>query len=146
MSFPAKDTMRPYRVLPVPDEHTNGFWDAAARGKLAIQRCQTCRRYHHPPVTLCTGCKDPEARLDFEKVSGRGVVYSWYVQHDKNLEGFADKIPYPVVAVELEEQQGLLMVTNLLKCAPDRIRIGLGVEVVFERAGTDMSIPQFQPR
>jgi hypothetical protein len=30
------------RPIPVPNEWTKPFWDAAKRGVLALQRCQTC--------------------------------------------------------------------------------------------------------
>ncbi|MBI2872150.1 MAG: OB-fold domain-containing protein [Chloroflexi bacterium] len=141
-----KETMAPYGVLPQPDQHTQPFWDAAKEHRLVIQRCQRCRHYHHPPVFLCTNCNDPKATLAFEGVSGRGTVYAHYVHHFKNIGGFEDKAPYPVVAVELEEQRGLLMVTNILHCPYDQLRVGMPVEVVFEKASDEITIPQFRPR
>ena len=141
-----KSTMAPYRVLPLPDELSQPFWDASKQNTLVIQRCQKCGFYLHPPVFLCTNCRDREAALIFEKVSGRGAVYSHYIHYDKEIGGFEDKVPYPVVLVELEEQRGLFMATNILDCPYDQIKMGLPVEVVFERANDDISIPQFKPR
>ena len=141
-----KNTMAPYLVLPVPDELSQPFWDAAKQVKLVIQRCQQCRFYLHPPAFLGTKCRNREAALVFERVSGRGSVYSHYIHYDKEIAGFEDKVPYPVVLVELKEQEGLFMATNILHCAYDEIIMGLPVEVVFEVANDDISIPQFRPR
>ena len=141
-----KKTMAPYRVLPLPDELSQPFWDAAREHRLAIQRCTGCGYYHHPPAYLCTNCGDGDAALRFEEVNGRGAVYSHYIHHYQEIGGFEDKVPYPVVAVELEEQPWLFLVTNLLYCPYDQIRMGLPVEVVFEKASDHIVIPQFKPR
>ena len=142
-------TMAPYGILPVGDDLTQPYWEGARQGKLLVQRCQTCRYYNHPPVYLCANCKDRDASLAFEQVSGRGSVYTYYMAHDTSIVGFEDKAPYPVIIVELEEQPGLFIMSNLLNCEFDAfgsgIDIGMPVEVVFEKASDEIAMPQFQP-
>jgi hypothetical protein len=41
------------RPIPVPNEWTKPFWDAARRGVLALQRCQACGHFQHPPYPTC---------------------------------------------------------------------------------------------
>ena len=36
------------RPIPVPDQWTQPFWDAAKRGVLELQRCQSCGHFQHP--------------------------------------------------------------------------------------------------
>ena len=36
------------RPIPVSNEWTKPFWDAAREGVLALQRCQSCRHFQHP--------------------------------------------------------------------------------------------------
>lgn len=137
--------MAPYGVLPAPDALTEPYWEAAREGKLAVQRCEGCSRYHHPPVYFCVNCRDENAELRFSEVSGRGTVYSHYIHYDSEIRAFRDKTPYPVVMVELDEQPGLFLLANLLDSEFDRIHAGMAVEVVFDRASDDIRVPQFRP-
>ncbi len=140
-----KETMAPYRVLPVPDELTEPYWEATRRGALAIQQCGSCLRFQHPPVYFCTDCHDEDAELAFADVSGRGAIYSYYIHEDSDIRAFGEKTPYPVVMVELEEQPGLFVLANLLDCDFAEITAGMPVEVVFERASEEIVFPQFRP-
>lgn len=138
-------TKAPYNVIPVPDQWTKPFWDGAREQKLMVQRCQKCGNYNHPPAFICMGCYDREASLEFEQVSGRGTIYSWYIYHDTATGGFEEKVPYLVVAVELDEQPRLVLLSNLLNCPYDQVELGMPVEVVWEKVNDEITIPQFQP-
>jgi uncharacterized OB-fold protein len=52
--------------------------------------------------------------------------------------------PYVVAEVELAEQPGLRLLTNLVDCGPGSVRVGMDVTVCFARAG-QASIPLFRP-
>ncbi len=45
--------------------------------------------------------------------------------------------------VELEE--GPRIMTNLVECAPDAVRIGMAVEVVFDDVTPEVTLPTFRP-
>ena len=83
-------------------------------------------------------------------MSGRGTVYCWYICHDTSITGYEEKVPYAVLLVELEEQKGLLLMSNLLNheygTLGEGITNGMPVEVVFDKASDDIFVPQFQPR
>jgi acetyl-CoA acetyltransferase/uncharacterized OB-fold protein len=132
------------RPLPEPDEWSKGFWDACAAGRLEMQRCAACRGFRFPPRPMCPHCRS----LDWEyaRVSGRGAIYSWIVVHPPVMPAFRDRVPLPVVLVELEEDAQLRMVGNLLGCAPERIAMGMPVEVAFEKVADDVTLPQWRPR
>jgi uncharacterized OB-fold protein len=78
-----------------------------------------------------------------ERVSGRGIVHSYTVTHFP-LPGYQP--PFAVVLVELEEQHGLRLVSNLVDVPPDEIEIGMAVEVVFEQVSDDVTLPLFRER
>jgi uncharacterized OB-fold protein len=74
-------------------------------------------------------------------VSGRGEVFSYTVNHhswDGSIE------PYAIGLVELDEQPGLRLTTNLVRCAPEDVHIGLRVRVTFEQHGI-VWFPLFEP-
>ena len=78
-------------------------------------------------------------------MSGKGTVYAWFIHHDIQVGGFEEKVPYLVAAIELVEQPRLILTTNLLNIAFDEVELGMPVEVVWEQANDDITVPQFQP-
>src|SRR3954462_15824753 len=109
----ATSTIAPRKPLPVPDAHSEGYWKAAAEHVLAIQRCDHCGRYAHPPLVVCKACQSTRPAFHFEPVSGRGRIHTWTVMRDSFLPAFKPDVPYVVVVVELEEQKGLRVMANL---------------------------------
>lgn len=130
--------MIPY---PVPNPDNEGFWDACRRGELRLQRCRACGTWRHHPRPMCPACHS----LDHEwaLASGRGVVHTFTIVHRPTLPAFAERLPYNVVVVRLDE--GPYMVSNLVDCPAEAIRIGLPVEVVFEPLTADITLPRFRP-
>ena len=131
-----------HKPIPVGDELSQPFWDAANRRRLAIQRCQGCQRYYHPPVASCYDCHSPN--LAYEAVSGRGTIYSFTITHDARQPAFQAIQPYPVVVVELEEQRELFLLSNMPGTQLDDIRSGAPVLVDFEQIADGHLIPQFK--
>jgi uncharacterized OB-fold protein len=127
------------RILPEPDETSEFYWRAAARGELAILRCRACRRFVHPPRTPCPSCRSTD--LAPERVSGRGTIHTFTISHHP-----ASGLPSPLalVLVELEEQEGVRILAELRGCPPGEVRVGLPVEVEFEDVGEGVKLPQFR--
>lgn len=119
------------------------YWDAASRHVLEILRCGACGTWIHYPQARCRRCAGTD--LVPEAVSGRGTVASWTVTHLAPSPDFAGDLPFTLVMVELEEQPGLRIVTNLVGASPDELHVGMPVEVTFvEHDG--YTLPQFRPR
>jgi len=125
--------------LPEPSELTAGFWDAARREELVLQRCRSCGTLRHYPQLLCPGCTSSE--WDWAPVSGRGVVHSFTVTHQAFHPAWADRLPYVVATVELDE--GPRMVSDLDE-DPGDVAIGRRVEVFFERVDDEITLPRFR--
>ena len=130
------------KPMPVPDQISQPFWEAAKARQLAVQRCQTCHYYNHPPRTVCDSCLSQELR--FEQVSGRGRILTFTVMHQRDVPGFESEAPFINIVVELEEQPMLLMVAHLPLGERERVRIGSSVMVEFEDQGNGISLPQFR--
>jgi hypothetical protein len=132
----------PYRKpLPRIDEESRGYWEALARHELYLQRCRACGTLRFYPRALCPGCLADAT--DWVRASGRGTVYSFTVTHQNQAPGFRDALPYVLAIVELAE--GVRLMTNVVGCAPDAVRIGMPVEVVFEDVTPDITLPKFRP-
>jgi hypothetical protein len=77
-----------------------------------------------------------------EPVSGRGSVYSYTVNRYQWLPGMPP--PYVIATVELVEQAGLQLLTNVVDCSVESVHIGMEVEAAFI-AGEDIYLPVFRP-
>lgn len=130
------------RPLPLPDEISEFFWEGARSGQLLVQRCAKCGRYQYPPDVVCTSCQ----ALDLAPVpvSGRARLYSYSVVDRAFNAGFLDSLPYVLGLVELEEQQGLRLITNVVDAEVDELEVGMALEVTFEDRG-EVVLPQFRP-
>ena len=129
-------------IVPAPDDVTRPFWEACRRQELRMQRCSDCSRFRFTPRPMCPACQSMEC--EWIPVSGRGTVYSRVVCHPPVLPAFAERAPYAVVLVELEEDSRLRMLGNVLGCAPEDVHIGMPVEVTFERLTDDVTLPQWR--
>ena len=81
------DWSKATRPIPVPDEWTKPFWDAAKRGVLELQRCQSCGHFQHPPYATCVNCMAID--LKFEPVGGAGVIYAYTIMYHTGDQRFA---------------------------------------------------------
>jgi uncharacterized OB-fold protein len=132
----------PQLPLPVPNADNQGFWSACGRHELRLQRCRRCGAWRHPPRPMCPHCRTSES--DWEPVSGRGTVYTFTIVHGPTLPVFQRRTPYNVAVIQLEE--GPFLVSNVVDCAAEHLRIGLPVAVMFEDVGDGISLPKFRPR
>jgi uncharacterized OB-fold protein len=131
---------KPFRLLPQLDDRNREFWTGGEHGELRLWRCQACGHWIHPPSVRCPVCLSKD--LAVEATSGRGVLHTYTVNHQPWLPGFDP--PYIVAIVELIEQPGLRLTTNLMGVAIDDVKIGTQVEVFFEH-DDDVWLPFFRP-
>jgi uncharacterized OB-fold protein len=100
VSAPAADGKAGFPV-PVPDADTQPFWDGAARRELLVQRCARCAAWLWQPRPLCSRCHAPDPV--WTRVAGDGRVASWTVIRPPVLPAWADRVPFVVLLVELDE-------------------------------------------
>jgi len=119
---------------PVIDPSTEHFWSAARDHLLKIRRCTACHKVHWYPRAVCPFCMGD---TEWEEASGRGTVYSLTVTRR------AGPIAYALAYVTLDE--GVTLLTNIVDCDLDSVRIGDHVRVTFKQAEGGNTIPMFTP-
>jgi uncharacterized OB-fold protein/acyl dehydratase len=138
------------RPRPAINRDNQYFWDGARRHELRIQRCERCGHRSFPPSPRCPECGS--FAMGFVVASGRGTLYAWAVPHHPQANGF--RYPLLVGLVELEE--GTRLVSNIVACAREDLRIGMPLEVCWldshpalVEGATDsrgpITLPQFRP-
>jgi len=135
------DTSGAPRTLPEITDLNRAFWTGGAEGELRIMRCQDCGYWIHPGRPMCPACRSRAVRP--QAASGRGTVFSYAINHRAWRPGLA--VPYVIALVELEEQEGLRLTSNIIGCEPAAVSIGLPVRACFVRAGDVAYVPLFEP-
>ena len=129
----------PPKPLPVADEETKPFWEYTKKHELRVQRCQGCGKLYYPVNPICPHCLHMGA--DWAKLSGKGTVYSFIIAQRRYHP--AVPVPYVVAIIELED--GIRMISNVVECKPEDVRVGMPVEVVFDDLSPEFSLPKFKP-
>ena len=119
------------------------FWEGCRAGELRIPRCEACGKLVWYPQLACPRCGGE--RMPWTKVTGRGRLFTWVRVHRAFLPGFEERVPYLTALVELEDDPAVRLATLL--DAPDSavLRIGMPVEVAFERVNERLTLPRFRP-
>ena len=119
---------------PLVNFETQHFWDAAGEGKLLYKKCAACGEPHFYPRPFCPFCFSD--KVDWQEASGRGTIYTYSVMRRA-------PVPYAIAYVTLAE--GPTMMTNIVDCDLDAIKIGQAVKLVFKPTEGGPPVPMFAP-
>ncbi len=128
------------RPAPLLNDDNHVYWDTAREGRLVTQKCQQCGRLRHPPRPMCPVCHS--LNFDYIDLSGHGVVYSYAILHHPQNPSFE----YPVLAVLIDLDEGVRVLSNLVDIDPRDITIGMPVTVDFRPTRHDGMVPVFKPQ
>lgn len=131
----------PFRLQPLVDDENRHFWEGGRDGVLQFLACSACGHFIHPPAPVCPECLCRDCEV--QRVSGRAQIYTFTINRHPWVPGFDP--PYVVAIVELEEQAGLRLMTNIVHCPINEVYIGMPVEVCFEQLDDGAYLPLFQP-
>jgi uncharacterized OB-fold protein len=121
-------------AAPVPNPETRAFWDAALSGTLLLKKCADCGALHYYPRAICPFCFSDKTQ--WQEAKGEGTIYSYSVMRRV-------PIPYAIAYVTLAE--GVSMMTNIVDCDLDGIRIGQKVKLTWKPSEGGPPVPMFKP-
>jgi uncharacterized OB-fold protein len=119
---------------PIVTVENEAFWSAAREGRFTVPVCGACGKAYWYPRAICPLCGSDKVAL--RDASGKGTIYTFSVMRRA-------KEPYAIAYVTLAE--GPSMMTNIVDCDFDTIRIGQPVTVVFKDTGDGPPVPMFRP-
>lgn len=129
--------------VPQPDALTAFYWEAVAEGRLDLLRCRSCGHFVHYPRPACDSCQSRD--LAPETVSGRGTLYSYSTVMQASHPYFADRIPYVIGIVSIQEEPEVHLPTAMVDAEESELRCGMPVEVVFRPVTGSLTLPFFRP-
>jgi uncharacterized OB-fold protein len=100
-----------------------------------IGKCSACGAVHYYPRAICPFCFSDKTQL--QQASGNGTIYTYSVMRR------GAPVPYAIAYVTLAE--GPTMMTNIVDCDLDKIRIGQQVRLVFKPTDVGPPVPMFTP-
>ena len=124
---------------PTIDMDSAPWWEAIQSHRLTVNSCSACQRNSLYARPFCPHCWSSDVGLI--SASGRARLYTWTVIH-QNAAPFADRTPYVVAMVDLEE--GPRLMTELQDCPIDELRADMELMVAF-RDDDGFTVPVFTP-
>lgn len=97
------------------------FWDAAARGGLALPRCPECSVWQWYPTSGCP-CGHPGG-VEWRDVRGTGTIHT-FTRVERDFLPSGSAAPYTVALVDLDDAPGVRLVTDLVGPGSHEPRIG----------------------
>ena len=124
------------RTIPSPivSVENEAFWNATKEGRFVVPVCGACGKAHWYPRAICPFCASD--KIEWRAGSGKGTIYTYSVMRRA-------PIPYAIAYVTLAE--GPTMMTNIVDCDLDKVRIGQAVKLVFKPSDGGPPVPMFTP-
>ena len=136
------DNRNQYLPLPPRLDVAGEFYSFLKKRELRFQRCSDCGRWRHVPRDTCAQCGS--WKWEWAKSSGRGRIFSWTTVEHPAIPSFAAFAPYSPVVIEMEE--GVRLVSWMVDCPAESLRLDLPVEVTFEDVTADVTLHRFRIR
>lgn len=128
------------KPLPLMEGLSKEFYGWCKQHELRFQRCSDCGTWRHVPREMCASCGS--LAWGWVKSSGRGLVFTWTVAERPMHPAFQSDVPYAAVVVEMRE--GVRLVSQIVDCPPEELKIGMAVEVTFDDVTPDSTLPKFR--
>ncbi|WP_395108006.1 Zn-ribbon domain-containing OB-fold protein [Actinomadura sp. SCN-SB] len=122
------------------DTSTEPFWQAAKEKRLVAPKCADCGTFRLPPTPFCPECQS--TNVDWTQLSGRATVFSFSVVH--GFPGLPDITLVPAI-LDLPDAPGARLVSNVVDVDPEKVEIGMQVEVLFSPISDGWLLPLFRP-
>ena len=131
---------RPSRIKPPMGKDNGWWWERVAEDDvLPIQRCTECKKLRHPPRPMCDACGSQS--YDSIDASGKATLHTYTVIHYPQVPGYE----YPLISIIVDLEEGERMVSTLVECKPEDVRIGMPVEMVIQEDEDGFKLPFFKP-
>jgi uncharacterized OB-fold protein len=131
----------PSRIEPPLDPELQTFWDGTREQQLLIPTCRSCGNAFWYPRATCPHCLS--ADIDWRPSSGAGVVAAVSVMHRPANPLMADKVPYAVVLVDLDD--GVRVMSNTTGIDATAVTVGMRVTLTWEPLTDGRNLWLFEP-
>lgn len=140
-----EDTKVKYeKPIPLKTMDNAPYWDAADRHELALQKCNTCAGYNHPPGPSCANCGSTDIVWENLGSDIKGTVYTYVISYRPFLPGFQNDVPLVIAVVALDDAPDVKIMGNVLHGNKDNTTVGTLVKMVWEDITEERALPQWE--
>jgi uncharacterized protein len=135
------DEAKATRFEPPITPEAEPFWEASRDQRFVLPWCTDCGKAFWYPRPVCPVCLRPN--VEWRPGSGRGEVHAVSVMYRPGNPMMADRVPYAVALVELEE--GVRIMSNVVGIEADQVKVGMPVGITWEPMSDGRHLPLFEP-
>lgn len=131
------------KPIPVPQVESDQYWQKAKEKELWLRKCNACGNAYFYPRDISPCCFSRDTT--WIQASGKATLFTYGIVHRAPHPGFVPDVPFVTAIVELEE--GPTMPTNIVMedPTPEKLQVGMALEVVFEDITDELALPKFKP-
>jgi uncharacterized OB-fold protein len=131
------------KPIPMPQAESDFYWQKAKERELWLRKCNACGNAYFYPRDISPCCFSRDTT--WIQASGRATLYTYGIVHRAPHPGFAQETPFVTAIVELEE--GPHMPTNIVMDdpTPEKLQIGMPLQVIFQDINDKIALPKFSP-
>ena len=130
--------------FPEPAPWERQFWTFCGQRSLRFQSCAQCAVMRHPPMPVCAYCQSLDA--EWREASDDAELFTFTIVHHPNHPALIESAPYNVALVIFPGMQGVRLVSNIVDCHGDDLRIGMELSLVWQEPAPGQVLPRFRPR
>lgn len=128
-------------IRPGDDFLEQPFFKHLAEGTLHLSTCEDCNKAHHPPSPICPHCRS--FNIGWKPASGKAKLNSFAVARHAVHPLLADKVPYTITLVDLEE--GVRLVSGVPHGMDLDLKIGMDLDCTVVKIDEDFGMAYFLP-
>ncbi len=131
------------KPVPSPQGESDHYWQKAKEGELWLRKCNACGSAYFYPRDISPCCFSRDT--SWIQASGKATLFTYGIVQRAPHPGFVGDVPFVTAIVELEE--GPNMPTNIVMedPTPEKLQVGMPLEVVFEDITDTIALPKFKP-
>lgn len=131
------------KPIPVPQVESDQYWQKAKEKELWLRKCNACGNAYFYPRDISPCCFSRDTT--WIQASGKATLFTYGIVQRAPHPGFVPDVPFVTAIVELEE--GPTMPTNIIMedPTPEKLQVGMALEVVFEDITDELALPKFKP-
>jgi len=132
-------------TLPAINDHNAAFFTS---GELRLETCRACGATQHPPIGVCIECGGLEH--DYVATTPTGRIDGFTIVHHAVHPLLAQRVPYNVVVVALDDHPDLRIVGNVIEGRGGSVHNGARVRCTWTEplpsphGTTTIRLPQWQ--
>lgn len=130
--------------LPNCDPWEARFWEFCVARSLRFQSCAKCGKVRHPPMPVCAVCHSLEEQ--WLEAGDDAELFSYTIVHHPSHPALVRVAPYNAAIVIFPSLQSVRLVSNVVDCPNDALRIGMKLSLAWEEQQPGRVLARFRPK